>query len=92
MITRKNVMESRIVRDVVFSRPVTQRISDKQRLAWKLRHERGWSVTRIARKLRISQPAVSQLLNRVPTRDPLAPATGRPRVVRPFSLSDVFNA
>lgn len=70
----------------------TQTISEKQLLAWKLRHERGWSLERIGRKFGVSRAAIGQMLRRTPSHAPLKPSTARWRVVRPFSLSDVFNA
>ncbi len=65
-------------------------------LAWKLRHERGWTLVRIGRRLGVSRAAVSRLLRRAALAEQsnvLPPATPQitPRWVHTKSLESVFH-
>jgi len=60
---------------------------ENRQLAWKLRHERGWTLRQIARRLGVKPPAVSRLLARATGRGGAANFS-RQRVVRPVSLSE----
>jgi hypothetical protein len=68
----------------------------KRELAWQLRHERGWTLVRIGRRLGINPAAVSRLLQRVASAEQsnvLPPVTPRlpPRWVHTKSLSSAFQ-
>ena len=71
-----------------------RKLTQKQQLIWRLRHERGWTLRRIGQKLSINTPAACRLLRRAEMRyrDSARPKPrGRPkaRTVRPLSLSSV---
>ena len=71
-------------------------MTSRQKQAWTLRQERGWTLERIGRKLGIGKAAVSRLLDRAAAREGVITTARAPvlpvRTVRPISLSGVFNA
>jgi len=78
--------------------PMTLSRRARRDLAWQLRHERGWTLARIGRRLGVKTPAVSRLLGRAAAAR-LPGATTRPALQRmavrricPVSLSNVFHA
>lgn len=66
-------------------------------LAWQLRHERGWTMVRIGRRLGVNRAAVSRLLRRAASEKPpgaRSHSSGRrapPRFVHGRSLSATFD-
>lgn len=67
--------------------------SDRQRQAWHLRHELGWSLKRIGGKLGVSQSAASRLIARARIEAGLIRRrvpTPQRRIIRSISLSSIY--
>jgi hypothetical protein len=80
------------------AQPMTLGRRGRRDLAWALRHERGWTLERIGRRLGVKTAAVSRLLARATIAGPplsamkAAPRRIAVRRVRVMSLSSVFHA
>jgi hypothetical protein len=67
----------------------------RRRLAWRLRHEDGWTMQRIAALFRVSRVAICHMLQREKRAAARLPAVTRPvrqpaRLIYPMSLSSVW--
>jgi IS30 family transposase len=77
--------------------PMTLSRHARRDLAWQLRHQQGWTLARIGRRLGVKTPAVSRLLRRAamqemrPAETGSAPRRIAARRVRAVSLSSVFH-
>jgi DNA-binding NarL/FixJ family response regulator len=73
-----------------------KKLSPRQRDVWLMRYGYGWRMKRIALKMGISRPAVSQLIRRAQKSAGLPSCRfsvirAKPRRASARSLSDVFN-
>ena len=73
-------------------------LTQRQRLVWRMRYDFGWRLERIAAELQTSKSAVCEILQRARRRAGLpvrrhgdGSYTPKWRVIRPASLSSVFN-
>jgi DNA-directed RNA polymerase specialized sigma24 family protein len=71
------------------------RDTDRQKLAFYLRHELGWSLTRVGKKLGLSASGVGKLLTRATEQERLrldrVERSNYRRRIYPISLSMVHN-
>ncbi len=68
----------------------------RRRLAWRLRHENGWTMQQIAVLFRVSRVAICHMLQREQRAAARQPGATRParqtaRLVYPVSLSSVYD-
>jgi len=77
---------------------VLTNLSPRQRQVWHMRHKFGWRIPRIATELGINKGTVCRILQRARRRAGLpvrrrgdGSYTPKWRVIRPVSLSSVFN-